>query len=107
MAHKLHIAVTVLLALTSFAFVLGGLWRWIHVFLNTPVLGVIVDSGGRPVIHPANFDTFPYFTVAVVCGLCGIIAAMVPDPEHFSPADMLFATTLVASVLTFGVWLTS
>jgi len=107
MARKLQIAVTVSLALTSFAFVLRGLWRWLLIFNNSSGLAIQVDANGHRIVHPANFDTFPYFTVALVCGLCAIIAAKVPNPEHFSLADMLFATGLVASALTFGVWLAS
>ncbi|MGE3241375.1 MAG: hypothetical protein AB7G28_07860 [Pirellulales bacterium] len=105
MARKLQIAVTTLLAFTSLAFVMGGLWRWILIFWHMPVLAIEVDAAGQPIVHPANFDTFPYFSVALVIGLCAIISAMVPDPEHFSIADMLFATALVAIALTAGVWL--
>jgi hypothetical protein len=105
MARKLDIAVVRLLCLASFAFVVRGIWRWIQIFWNMPVLGILVDAAGRPVVHPANLDTFPYFSVAVVCGLCAMIAASMPDPEHFSLADMFITTTMVAVVLGVGVWL--
>jgi hypothetical protein len=107
MARKLQVGMVVSLAAASFAFVLRGLWRWILIINSSGGLGAQLDASGRPIVHPANFDAFPYFTLAVVCGLCAIIAAMVPDAKHFSVADMLFATMLVAGALTFGVWLAS
>ncbi len=105
MATRLKIAVIGLLTLASIVFVLGWLWRWIQIFLNTPVLGVIVDNAGRPVIHPANYDTFPYLSVAFACGLLAILLWVFP--ERFSLRDLLLATTLVAVVLGLGVWLAS
>lgn len=105
MADMLQTAVVRLLTFASFVFVLAWLWHWLQIFRNTPVLGIPVDAAGRPIVHPANFDTFPYFTTAIVFALLAVVAWIVPDPAHLSKADMLLYTTLVTCVLVLGVWL--
>lgn len=107
MARMLQIILVALLSVAAFAFAAQGCWWWIEFFLHTPVLGVVLDAAGQPIVDPANFDRFPYFSVAVVCGLCAMIVGTKPEPERFSIKDAFTATTLLAFALGLGVWLAS
>ena len=85
------------LSVAAAVFAALWIWRWVQIVHHAGFLGNVVHP------HPANYDTFPYLSVAIACAAAALLVLNMP--ERFTVRSLLFTTTLVAVVLSVVVWL--